>query len=178
MVCLLLVLSILSVGWSVGDTFAEPRTEYKVKAAFLYHFVQFTEWPTHTFPEVNSRIRVCVYGENVFEGFLEKTLESRSVKGRQFDVIQDVTAGEIQHCHLVFVNRNVDLTPKAVQRTLEESRALLVGESEAFLDSGGMIQFYQAGTKIRFAINPDALERNGIRLSSKLLRLAKIVGAR
>lgn len=164
----------LSVGISSSDSFAESRTEYKLKAAFLYHFVQFAEWPGQVFSQENTRIHICNYGENSFGGLLEKTFEGKSVKARRFLVRNHTSTIEMKDCHVLFVNRNVDMTKKNVQQLLKQTQALLVGETEDFLEYGGMIQFYHADKKIRFAVNPDALDRKKIHLSSKLLRLAKI----
>lgn len=158
-----------------SDSFAESRTEYKVKAAFLYHFVQFAEWPEQAFPHKDSRIHICNYGKDSFEGLLEKTFDGKTVKTRRFIVLSSVAERDLQACHVLFVNRKVDVNQKDVQRILRQTQALLVGETNDFLQDGGMIQFFHANKKIRFAVNPDSLERKNIHLSSKLLRLAKIV---
>ena len=170
-----LVVGSLSVGLFPGHAFAESDTEYRVKAAFLYHFVQFTEWPDQMFPQKESRIRICVYGENSFHGLLKQVFDRKSVKTRRFLVQDRVSTAELKSCHLVFVNRKVEVEMQSVRRVLQRSKGLIVGESENFLKYGGMIQFFLEENKIRFAVNPDALKRNNIRLSSKLLRLAKII---
>ncbi len=158
-----------------STAFAEARTEYKVKAAFLYHFVQFAEWPDQAFSQKESQIQICNYGENSFDGLLVKTFDGKTVNARRFHVQPHVSMAEIKDCHVLFVNQSVDMAKKDVQRLLKQSHALLVGETDDFLKNGGMIQFYHADKKIRFAVNPDSLDRRSIRLSSKLLRLAKIV---
>ncbi|MGB0911837.1 MAG: YfiR family protein, partial [Nitrospirales bacterium] len=159
---MLLALWLLNVGVFPGQALAGPRTEYKVKAAFLYHFVQFTEWPEEAFSQNNSRIHICTYGKNSFEGLLKKTFDGKSVNARRFTVQSSVSAQDVHACHVVFVDRTVDLSKKDVQRVFEQSQTLLVGETDDFLESGGMIQFFEADKKIRFAVNPDALDRNNI----------------
>ena len=173
--CLFLGIWFLNVGFLSSDSLAESRTEYKVKAAFLYHFVQFAEWPDQAFSQKDTRMHICNYGENAFEGLLEKTFDGKSVNTHRFLVHAHVSTAEMRDCHVLFVNRNVDVKHKDVQRLLKQTQALLVGETKDFLEYGGMIQFYHVDKKIRFAVNPDALDRNNIHLSSKLLRLAKIV---
>ncbi len=173
--CLLLGSWFLTASVLSSTTFAETRTEYKVKAAFLYHFVQFAQWPDQAFSHKNSRIHICNYGENAFEGLLRRTFDGKTVNARRFHIRPQVTDTEIKDCHVIFVNRNVVMTKNELQQLMKQSQALLVGEAENFLENGGMIQFYHTDKKIRFAVNPDSLDRNNIHLSSKLLRLAKIV---
>lgn len=173
--CVFFIAGSLSIGLFPDHAVADSSTEYRVKAAFLYHFVQFTEWPEQMFPQKDSRIRICVYGENPFNGFLKQVFDGKSVNAHQFLIQYRISTAEIESCHVVFVNRKIEVEKKAVQRDLQRSRALIVGESESFLQYGGMIQFVLEENKVRFAVNPDALKRNNIHMSSKLLRLAKIV---
>jgi len=165
----------MMVGEVPGNALADSPTEYKVKAAFLYHFVQFAEWPERAFSDPNMQIRICVYGDDLFAGYLVKTFKGKALHSRQFIVQSQVTALDIAQCHVLFMNRRVDMAQLDIQQALQRSWALTVGEKEDFLEHGGMIQFYRVEKNIRFSVNPDALEHKHIRLSSKLLRLARIV---
>lgn len=154
---------------------ADSPKEYQVKAAFLYHFVQFAEWPEQAFSDPDMRIRICVYGDDPFAGYLVKTFMGKVLHSRQFIIQPRVSALDIESCHVLFMNRQIDASQQDIRRALQRSRALTVGESEDFLEFGGMIQFYRVENNIRFAVNPDALDQKQLHLSSKLLRLARIV---
>ncbi|GJL54753.1 MAG: hypothetical protein NPIRA02_18850 [Nitrospirales bacterium] len=157
-----------------GGAFADSPREYQVKAAFLYHFVQFTEWPEHVFTGPDMRIRICVYGDDPFAEYLVGTFMGKMLHARRFRIQPRVSASTSHSCHVIFLNREIDATRPDVRRALQRSQALTVGEADDFLEQGGMIQFYRVEKNIRFAINPNALKRKQIRLSSKLLRLARV----
>ncbi|WP_447969392.1 YfiR family protein [Nitrospira sp. M1] len=156
------------------NAFADSPREYQVKAAFLYHFVQFTEWPEHAFSNPDMDIRICVYGDDPFTEYLARAFMGKALHARQFIIHPRVSAFEGEQCHVLFMNRQIDVAQPDVRKVLQRSQALTVGEADNFLEEGGMIQFYRVENHIRFAVNPDALERKHIHLSSKLLRLARI----
>ncbi|GJL64302.1 MAG: hypothetical protein NPIRA04_29560 [Nitrospirales bacterium] len=171
----MLVVGGITVGAFQRSVLADSPKEYQVKAAFLYHFVQFAEWPKQAFSDPGMRIRICVYGDDPFAGYLVKTFMGKSLHSRQFIVQPRVSALDIESCHVLFMNRQIDVSQQEVQRALQRSQALTVGESEDFLKFGGMIQFYRVENNIRFAVNSDVLDQKDLHLSSKLLRLARIV---
>ncbi|MCA9470690.1 MAG: YfiR family protein [Nitrospirales bacterium] len=156
-------------------TIAESSMEYNVKSAFLYHFSQFTEWPDEVLTNEDKFIHVCHFGERTFIDFLERTLDEKLVQSRRFRVHHNVSSAQIHTCQVVFVDEKTAKHSQKLQEILQKSTGLIVGESRGFLEQGGMIQFFHQDNKIRFAVNPDALEAKHIRLSSKLLRLAKII---
>ena len=144
--------------------------EYRVKAAYLYNFVKFVEWPTTL---QSSVLTICVAGRNPFETVLDDLVGGAVVAGRRLEsrVILEPTPG----CHVLFVPQGANAG--AYLRAVVGQPILTIGEEPGFILSGGIARFYVDGINVRFEINPTAAEHAGLRISSRLLRLARIVGA-
>ena len=145
---------------------ARPVTaEYAVKAAFLYNFLKYVEWPRRSSQEP---LLLCVAGQNPFGSELEQLLEGERIDGRE--VRTKVILEPDSSCHAVFMpegsNRGVYLRAAAKQPVLT------IGESPDFLAEGGIINFVLDGARVRFVIDAEAAARENLRISSRLLRLA------
>src|SRR5262245_272963 len=160
-----------------------PSVEGEVKAAFLYNFVQFIQWPGQAFTDRETPFTMCVAGDP-FEGILERTIEGETLNGRRIVVRRLSPSDNIRECHLLYLGklesrRSAEIVAAANHVFVTDGRPILtVGESEDFISAGGMIRFTEVGHRIRFQINPDAAERVSLRLSSRLLRVADIVRPR
>lgn len=159
-------------------TAAEPvvTKEYQVKAAFLYNFTKFVEWPAEKFADTNSPIVIGVLGHNPFGAVLAETVRDRKVNERGIQIKLINTLSEIQGLHLLFIsaaeaNRQVE----ALEAAFKAGAVLGVGESEAFLKRGGTIRFALEDDKVRFEIDLHSAERAQLKISSQLLRLARVV---
>ena len=140
--------------------------QYRVKAAFLYNFLKFVEWP----PDAARRpLTICVAGESPFGSVLDDTLSGESLNGRAVSARTVTTADP--SCHVLFVPQDVPALPYL--RGVRMSATPTVGERPDFLDNGGVINFVAEGGSIRFQINRRAADRAGLRISSHLLRLAR-----
>ena len=148
-------------------------SEYRLKAAFLYNFAKFVEWPGDAFPAVNSPFIIGIIGENPFDDALEKTVMNKMMNGHPFAVKQCQTLSELKRCHILFISQSERKRLAEILRVVRGERVLTVSEIEHFLGPGGMIQFLMEGNKVRFAINDSAAKTAGLRISSKLLSLAK-----
>ena len=151
------------------------KEEYEVKAAFLFHFAQLVEWPPGTIKGEGEPMRVCTLGEDPFRGALETTLKGKKVGERALRVDHVKQADEAKACQILFFSRNEEKRIPALLAQLGTSPVLTVGESDGFAREGGIIGFSVEDQKIRFEINLDAARRAGIRVSSRLLLLAKNV---
>jgi hypothetical protein len=152
-----------------------PTLEYQVKAAFLLSFVTFTEWPATAFESPSSPVRICVTGDDPFEGSLTRTVEGEIVAGHPL-VISHVDRGEdVSRCHVLFVPRTADSRGAALNRGASDTPILIVGESDALWHGGAIISFAIDEGRVRFDVNRTAAERSGLRLSSKLLKIARLV---
>lgn len=145
----------------------EVPLEYQVKAAYLYNFVKYVEWPD----PVTGPILICVAGQNPFGTVLEDLVRNETVRG--VPLRTEVIPGPIPECHVVFTPRTsrIPVYLKAAAGT----PTLTVGETDGFIELGGMIRFFVDGGKnVRFEINRAAAERVKLRISSRLLQLARL----
>ena len=165
----LLVAAILVGACRLPAAAQEITAEYRVKAAYLYNFVKFVEWPGLQ----SSALRICVAGLNPFGPVLDELVRGEVVAGRRLE--SNVILEPMPGCHVLFIPQGAN-TP-AYLRAARGHPILTVGEEPGFISSGGMARFYIDGGNVRFEINPTAGEQAGLRISSRLLRLARIVVA-
>jgi hypothetical protein len=161
-----------------GSTASEHPDEYSVKAAFLLNFARLVAWPDSAFAAPDEPLVVGVLGEQAYRSALEAGIDGERVGRRTIRLERLSEASRAARCHLVFVSRGMDATGLAVLAASRGRPVLTVGESAGFARAGGVIGFYEQERKVRFEINPDAAERAEIRISSRLLRLARIVAER
>jgi hypothetical protein len=150
-------------------------TEYELKAAFLYNFAKFVEWPPSAFANPQSAFLICVLGPDPFGSALDDALLRHSIQGHAVALLRMKRTADMVGCQILFVpaserNRLPEVTAK-----LRGQSVLVIGENEDFAASGGVIQFALEQNRIRFLINTDAADRSGLKFSSRLLALAKIV---
>ncbi len=152
-----------------------PPVEYQVKAAFLYNFTKFVEWPADAFQSETAPIMICVFGHDPFSGALDEIVQGKMINHRELLVRRTDKFPDLKACHLVFVSGSESRGLSEILNSVRGSSALVVGESDGFAEHGGGIQFFFVENKLRFAVNVDAIQRARLTLSSKLLTLARIV---
>jgi hypothetical protein len=150
--------------------------EYQIKAAFLYNFVQFVKWPPDAFTSPDAPLDIGVLGDDPFEGALEDTVRGANVDGHKLVVIHSHSLDDLSHCQLIFITRSEEGQVVQILGTTGQRPILTVSEIERFAQNGGDIDFYLAGGKVRFEINPVAARHSGLKISSQLLALGRIVG--
>jgi hypothetical protein len=153
-----------------GSEAASPR-EYELKAAFLYNFTKFIEWPPQSFPDAAAPVIVAVLGPPEFASELERVVRDRKINGRGILVKPIRTVAEAATAQMLFVSAAADPQLAELQAALAHRPIVTVGESAAFAKSG-TITFVLQDDKVRFEINSDAAEKAGIHISSQLLKLA------
>jgi len=168
----LIVILLACAGGARGQ---HAPSEYQVKAAFLFNFGKFVEWPQSSFASPQAPFWVCVLGEDPFGSSLDDTLRAKAIDGHPVSVTRIKGATSARGCQIVFVSASEKARLPAILGSLRGWNALVVGESEGFAAAGGGIQFLLEENRVRFAINPDAIRRAGLQASSRLLALAKIV---
>lgn len=151
-----------------------PPAEYQVKAAFLFHFAQFVDWPDEAFPEKTSPLTYCTVGGDPFHGWLDKSLSGKSVGTRPMRVEHFPQMQEAQGCQVMFISSPKKPVPELLS-ALNGTPVLTVGDSEQFAEQGGMVGFLLEEKKVRFVINVAAAERAKLKISARLLALAKTV---
>jgi hypothetical protein len=155
---------------------ATPTSEYEIKAAFLFHFAQFVEWPAGAFKGANSPLTYCTFGADPFRGSLDESLRGKTIGERGIRVQHLKQAEGIQDCQVLFIGGAESKRAAAgVLANVKGSAILTVGESQDFAEDGGMIEFCLEGNKIRFNINLATVSAAKLKMSARLLTLAKTV---
>jgi YfiR/HmsC-like len=150
--------------------------EYQVKAAYLFNFLKFVEYPGESFADPLAPIVIGVVGDDPFGNALPQVVLGKTVQGRDL-VIRMYRSGEdLRGAHILFISASERRRLPMILTSLHGSSVLTVADTEGFLDAGGMIQFLTENGRVRFAINVDATGRAKLKMSSKLLSLAKVVG--
>jgi hypothetical protein len=150
-------------------------TSYEVKTAFLFNFAKFIDWPSSSFVNPQTPFTLCVLGQDPFGHVLDDGLQGKTIGDRPLVVRRLKDKAEARHCQMVFVSSSETAYLEAVIENLQGANVLLVGEANGFAALGGAIEFILEDNHVRFAINADAVDRSGLKFSSKLLALAKIV---
>jgi hypothetical protein len=150
-------------------------TGYEVKTAFLFNFAKFIDWPPNSFASPQSPFTICVLGQNPFGNILNDTLQGKMIGDRPLAVrlLRDKT--EARQCQMVFISSSEGAQLAEIIGSLNGANVLLVGEMNGFAALGGTIEFTIGDNHVGFTINSDAVGRSGLKFSSKLLALAKIV---
>jgi hypothetical protein len=166
---------LLAGGTRAADE-ARPA-EYEVKAAFLFHFARLTDWPAAALPEGQAFV-VAVVGRDPFGPALERVLENQTAHGRPLEVRRAVSVEELPRpAHIVFVGASDAPQVARVLGELEGRPVLTVSERDGFCESGGVVNFLVTGDgRVRFEVNVRAAEASGLKMSSQVLKLARIVG--
>ena len=144
----------------------ETPLEYQVKAAYLYNFLKFVEWPARA---VNGSLTICIAGRSPFGDALDDIVRDESIEGHA--IAARVAAAPQPGCNVMFVPH--DVPAAEFLRAARTAPVLTVGESADFIAQGGVINFVRDGGMIRFEIDQEAATRAGLRISSRLLRLAR-----
>lgn len=156
-------------------TARQPIDEYALKAAFLYNFAKFVAWPAGSFRNSTDPLRVCVLGENRFGRGLEDALRGKDVGGRPLIASQVATAREGCGCQMLFISSSEKKRLGTILEELRGSSVLTVGETEGFAERGGIMNLKVADGRIRLEVNITAADQSGLRISAKLLSLARTV---
>jgi hypothetical protein len=149
--------------------------EYELKAAFLFNFAKFIDWPPNSLASPQSPFTICVLGQDPFGHLLDDQLQGKMIGSRTLAVQRLKNKAEARRCQMVFVSASEGVHEPEILESLRGANVLLVGETTGFAASGGTIEFTVEDNHIRFTINTDAADRAGLKFSAKLLSLAKVV---
>lgn len=150
------------------------QREYEIKAAYIYNFINYIDWPENAFPAPGGTITIGVVGDSPFNAALN-VLNGKQVKGRSLVLKQINDPKDLDQCQIVFISSSEKARLPELLGKLKDSRVLTVSEIDGFAQQGGIINFISEHNKVRFEINPDAARRLGLNISSELLKLAKLV---
>jgi YfiR/HmsC-like len=154
-----------------ADSIAE---EYAVKAALLFNFACFTEWPDDTFDQETDVIRLMVFGnDSLGEAF--ESIDGKLAAGRPIRVEFSRKPEDAIGCHLLFLAKTERDQWPQIQSALGESPVLTIGEMNGFLESGGIMNLHLVRNKIRFQVNLDHARSRHLQVSSRILKFASSV---
>ena len=154
----------------------DALSEYQVKAAYLFNFLKFVEFPNESFADPLAPIIIGVLGEDPFGNALPQVVTGKTVQGRDLVIHLYRTGENLRGAHILFISVSERKRLPMILSTLRGASVLTVADTAGFLDAGGMIQFLNENERVRFAINVDATGRAKLKISSKLLSLARVVG--
>jgi hypothetical protein len=156
---------------SASPTHANSPSEYQVKAAFLYNLARMVEWPNES---ASAPLVMCFMGEDVFgsttDGIANKTIRNRTLVFRKNTTLRD-----IEVCHILYISPSELNNVTAIAKTLASRAILTVGDVEEFTEHGGMVNLIRDNERINIEVNLKRAEKSGLKISSRLLTLAKIV---
>jgi hypothetical protein len=147
-------------------------TEYQIKAAFIYNFARFVDWPTRAFADTSSPLIIGVLGKNDFGSSLAETINGKIVHGHPLQFKSFPSLTQATNCQVLFISASEKNHLSKIISTLGTASILTVGETDDFIDRGGMIRLRIVDDKVRFDINNSAAKSAGLNISSKLLTLA------
>jgi hypothetical protein len=170
----LLVGFLLFVILGSGEAQAQSK-EYQIKAAFLFNFTQFVQWPATAFSEPGAPFCIGILGDDPFGAALEETIRGETIDHHKLLVRRSQRFEDLEDCQLIFICKSEEGRLTDIFSKLDSKPILTVSEIDSFTENGGAIDFYLQGNKVRFKINPGSAQRGGLKISSQLLSLGKIV---
>jgi hypothetical protein len=163
---------VLLLAAALGRAQTPPPSEYQLKAAFLYNFAKFIDWPPEAFADDKAPFVFGILGDNPFGNDLEQTVAGKKINDRPISVQVFRTAAEAAHCQILFISNSEKKRFSEIIQNLHGSAVLTVSDTDRFIESGGMVNFVKEASKIRFQINDEAAKAAQLKISSKLLSLA------
>lgn len=149
--------------------------EHAVKAAFLYRFAGYVDWPASAFAGADTPLTIGVVGAEPLRTELQQAVRGRVVADRGVEVRKLAPGEPLARVHIVFLGRAEAARMGQLRPWLQEAPVLVVTEADGALAEGSMINFVVLDRRVRFEIALDAAERQGLRLSSRLLAVAQKV---
>ena len=172
---LLLATLLVTLGTDRSSADADSDREYAVKAAYIYNFAKFVEWPADAFARPDSPFVIGIIGKDPFGSVIDKAVQGKTIDGRSFTVVRLKLDQDLKQCQILFVSASEKDKISRLFSDLKGAPVLTVGETPQFASRGGIINFKIENGTVRFEINPDAAKRAHLTISSKLLSLARIV---
>ncbi len=174
---LVAVICIFSVSSHIAQADHTAAGEYTMKAVFLYNFARFVNWPETSFTDDRENLIIAVLGEDHF-GYALDTIDDRTVRGRKLHVKFIKSVNRIGKSHILYISPSEEEHISNIIESVRAKPVLTVSEIKGFCESGGMINFVTEGNKVRFEINVDAAQKAGLKISSRLLKVASIVNSK
>ena len=172
------VITVCLFGGSVSGAAAQEQRlgEYQVKAAFIYQFINFIDWPPSSNFNNSPSINLCIIGDDPFGRAIDD-MRSETIKGKKPAIRRYASYEEARNCHIIFIPASEKYHAGQILKATRKSTALTVGDMEEFAGKGAIISFFIEENKVRFIINTEAAKRSGLKISAKLLKLSKVTSS-
>ena len=154
---------------------AQAISEYRVKAAYLYSFARFIEWPSQSFANAAAPLKFCIMNDQAVEYELNQIAGNKRVDGRRVEVLSVQSSDEVEDCHLLFINSSQSKRAQHILDNLRHKTVVTVGDSKGFVEQGGIIDFALQDNRVQFRVNHRAANEAGVQISARLLSVAKMV---
>lgn len=175
LLCWCILMNTLAVGLGTAAADDAGALEIQVKAAYLYRMAEYVEWPSSVFPDADTPVRIAVVGAEPLAGVLARMLVGRTANNRPFVVKTAKITDSFAGVHILFVGRQEAGSLKQLLGSLKSQPVLTVSEVPSALPDGSVVNLVQDDNRISFEISMGVAERNGLKLSSRLLAVAKRV---
>jgi hypothetical protein len=169
------VLVVVALWVCIGAPAAHAQSEDQIKAAFLFNFARYVEWPEASFDGPSDALRICMLGGGQFAKVVSRIVSGKRVADRPVSVDPLTGLEGAAACHILYVEEAFAADASEIAASLGEESVFTVSDREGFAARGGIANFIWSENKIRFEINPGAAKQAGLKVSSRLLRLAKLV---
>jgi len=154
---------------------AQELSDYQVKAAYFYNFAKFVQWPEQELADPARPVRFCILRDRLFEEELSRIAKGKFIGGHAVEVTRVENVEQSRQCQALFVNSAQQRQSRHFVEALRGNSVLTVGETEGFLQDGGIIAFVLEKDRVQFVVNRRAATEAGLYMSSKMLNLAKRV---
>lgn len=170
-----LLCAALLASWGAGAAEDAASLEQRVKAAFLYQFASYVEWPALSFVQPDTPVTIAVMGAEQLAAELKQLAAGRTVGGRKVEVRQVRPGEALAGVHILFIGSAENARLAQVVQAAKARPVLIVTEADGALKQGSMINFVIVDRRVRFEVALDSVERSGLKLSSRLLAVAQQV---
>jgi hypothetical protein len=154
---------------------SSATSEYEIKAAFLFNFAKFVDWPPDAMKNTDGSFVIGILGRDPFGVALEQTIGDKTIRGAAIQIRRFQNLNDLRFCHILFISESEKNGLPGILDKIGDQSILTVSDMPDFARRGGMIHLYMENNRVRFIIHTQAAENAGLKLSAKLLTLAKIL---
>jgi hypothetical protein len=165
-------LSLVVTAWAAP---ASAVSEERMMAGFLFNFAKFVKWPEAAFASPEAPISIGVLGDRDFAEILTKVVSGKTARGRAIEVEVHQVPGSAREGHILFAPASWNGGLDDMVSAVTGFNVLTVADAPGFSQAGGMVTFLREGSKLRFEINEVVAGQAGLRISARLLGLARVV---
>jgi hypothetical protein len=166
---------LLWLAGSAGAATAQGAREYQIKAAYLYNFAKFVDWPADAFASRSDPVKFCVLGDNPFDGELAQAIAGQEIGGRPLQATFLRNAHSARGCHILFISTSERKRITDILADLQGANVLTVDDTSGSLQQGVVINFIMDGQHVAFEVNLAAARQAGLVISSRMLSIAKVI---